>query len=169
MKASDFAFVEPHERFERGWNRLQQGIEVGVAVIVCAGLAGVFGGGPLSTYTGRFHSVPVGITYQRLLRRTVQTRLVLRLVGPVGRPAPGGGVVEVRLPTAFTDHFDVVSTSPRSLTMRAEVDGVTYAFALGPAREGEIVFNAKPRSSGLIDATITVDGAGEVLRQFVYP
>ena len=169
MKASDFAFIEPHERFERGWNRLQQGIEIGVAVVVCAGLAGLFGSGPVSSYSGRFQSIPVRLTYERLLRRTVQSEVVLNIDGPIGKPTLGGSVVEVTLPTVFTHHFDVVSTSPRSLTMRADAEGVTYTFELGPAHKGEIIFTAKPRSPGLVDASIIVDGARQPLRQFVYP
>ena len=169
MKPTDFAFVEPHERFERGWNRLQLCTEIGVTIIVCAGLVGVFGSGPISSFRGRFKGIPVTLTYERLLRRTVQSEIVLAIDGPLGRPTAEGSVVDVTLPSAFTHLFDVVTTSPRSLTMRADADGVTYAFALGPARRGEIVFAAKPRSSGFIDATVTVDGTKAALRQFVFP
>ena len=178
MKPSDFAFVEPHERFERGWNRLQQSIEVGVAVIVAAGLVGVFGSGPISSVSGRFPGVPVTMTYERLMRRTVQSKVVFAIHGPVGRAATGvsetnaadgGSIVDVTLPNAFTHHFEVVSTSPRSVLMRADAAGVTYVFALGPAHEGEIVFSVKPQSSGLGDASVAVAGHGEALRQFVFP
>ena len=160
----EFADVAPHQGFESGWNRLQTAVEILVAVIVGAGLLGLLGTGPLSSARATLRGEPATITYQRILRRTVQAQMVIDLT----RPVPTG-TLEFELPNSFLDQVDVVSTSPRSSAMRAEADGITYVFDLGAARTGRIIFSVKPESFGLMNSTIRVLGTQTVLRQFVFP
>jgi hypothetical protein len=164
MSDVDFADVTPHQRFERGWNRLQTIIEIIVALIVFAGLLGLFGDGPLSTARTRFKDQPITIDYDRMLRRTVQSEMTIALTRPIASPT-----LTIELPNSFLRGMDIVSTSPRSSAMRAETDGVSYVFDLGDAREGEIILSMKPRLFGPLRSTIKALGSDITLDQFVFP
>ena len=159
-----FADLDPSERFESGWNRLQTGVEVMVGLIVLAGLAGLLGNGPLSPRVETFGSMPLQMTYQRVLRRTAPSQIEIRTTAPLPDDQ-----LEVELPNALATDMDVVATSPRSAAMRAERDGIVYTFALGVSRQGTITFTVKPRSAGLVRSVVKSGAAEAMLRQVVLP
>ena len=164
MAEPRFADLQSSQPFERGWNGLQTVVEILVCVIVLAALAGLLGTGPLSSRMVRFDKVPITMTYERIQRRTVQSEMQLKTTAPLV-----GDTLEVEIPNQLTEDIDIVSTSPRSTSMRAEADGIVYVFALGTTRLGTITFSIKPRKPGFIDSIVKA-GAGEAqLRQTVLP
>ena len=164
MAEQRFADLKSSQRFERGWNGLQTLVEILVCVVVFAALAGLFGTGPLSSRMVRFDKAPLTMSYERIQRRTVQSEIQLVTTAPLGSDS-----LEVEIPNQLTKDIDIVSTSPRSVSMRAEAGGIVYVFALGTARLGTITFSIKPRKPGLIDSVVKA-GAGEAqLRQIVLP
>ena len=164
MSEPDFADVLPHQRFERGWNRLQNSIEILVAVIVVAGFLGLFGTGPLSSTETTVEERPITIKYDRILRRTLQSELTLVVTSPIA-----DRVLEIEIPNSFLQDIDIASTSPRSSAMRTERDGVVYAFDIGTTRAGQIVFSLKPRTTGFMNSSLQVLGTTVSLRQLVLP
>jgi hypothetical protein len=60
--------VEPAPAFDRNWYRVQTILQGMLALLLCAGLAGVFGGGWLSTSVVRVG--PLEVTYERLRTQT---------------------------------------------------------------------------------------------------
>ncbi len=159
-----FADVDPNQRFETGWNRLQTATEALVGVIVFAGLLRSFGTGPLSSAEIDVAEQPLVVTYERIMRRTVQAQLTIKITRPVAVRQ-----VSVKLPDTFVQAMDVVNTSPRSSAMRAERDGVTYTFDLGPDGMGDLVFSTKPRSAGIMRSPIEVLGTRVPLSLLVFP
>ena len=159
-----FARVKTYPRFERGWNRLQMAIEILVALIVLSGLLGLFGTGPLSSATATGPNAGVGIDYERILRRTVETEMKIGFGKPVLGPR-----LNVLLPHAFLADMSVVSTSPRAAAMLMEKNGVTYVFEVGASGLGVITLSLKPKGVGLITSPFVVQGEPIVLHQFIFP
>lgn len=162
MDDGPFAQVKTNPRFELGWNRLQTAIEIFVGLVVAAGLLGLFGTGLISATKV---AAPGGITirYDRILRRTVQTEATIDFA------RSGGDQLTVEIPSSFVREMDIVSTSPRSATMKVTSDGVAYVFDTGNAPRGEITLSMKPRSFGLFDSRFRVGGTAVALRQLVWP
>ena len=159
-----FAAVKTYPRFELGWNRLQALTEVVVAIVVAAGLLGLFGTGPLSSATAEGANKAIGITYERILRRTVQTELRIALHRPTAGPT-----VEVLMPDAFLNDMSIASSSPRASAMRVAPHGITYVFDVGPEGTGHITFDLKPKGYGAITSPFVVAGEPIVLHQFIFP
>jgi hypothetical protein len=164
MSELDFADVSPHQRYERGWNRLQIIIETFVAIVVVAGVLGLFGTGPLSSTATTVAGLPITIKYDRILRRTLQSQFILDITQPIPDRA-----LEIELPNAFLQDVDIVSTSPRSSAMRTERDGIVYVFDVGATRQGQVVFSLKPRAAGFMNSSMQVLGSAVSVRQFVFP
>lgn len=159
-----FAKVKTYPGFESGWNRLQTITEIVVAFIVAAGLIGLFGTGPLSSAKAQGPNGDFGISYERILRRTVESKLKISLIKPVTGPT-----VEVLLPDAFLNDMTIASASPRASAMRLDPRGITYVFDVGPAGTGQITFDLKPKGYGPIASPFVVAGEPIVLHQFIFP
>ena len=164
MNEPPFALVKTNPRFELGWNRLQGIVEIGVAIVVAAGLLGLFGTGPLSSGTVQVPGRSIRIDYQRILRKSVQTDITIALTRPVEGPQ-----FSLELPATFLRDMDIVTTSPRSSAMRADADGVTYVFDLGATRMGEITLSMKPKGFGLVSSPFVANGTRVALQQFIFP
>lgn len=162
MPVEPFATVKTYPRFERGWNRLQVATEIVVALIVVAGLLGLFGTGPLSSGTQTRPSF--GIRYERIVRRTLQTQVIISLTKPARSPT-----FEVLMPNTFLADMSIASASPRASAMRVEPEGIAYVFDLGTAGTGEISFDLKPKGYGAVTSPFVVGGEPVVLHQFIFP
>ena len=127
-------------------------------------LSSLLGNGPLSPRVETFGSMPLQMTYQRVLRRTAPSQIEIRTTAPLPDDQ-----LEVELPNALATDMDVVATSPRAAALRAERDGLVYTFALGASRQGTITFTVKPRSAGLVRSVVKSGAAEGMLRQVVLP
>ena len=164
MSEPRFADLHSSQTFERGWNGLQSVIEIFVVLVVLAGLLGLLGTGPLSSQKVQFDKLPLTMSYERIVRRTVQSELQIKTTAPLP-----GEALEIEIPNQLTEMIDVVSTSPRSIRMRAEPDGIVYVFELGAARLGTITFSIKPRKAGLINSVVRSGAAKASLGELVLP
>jgi hypothetical protein len=71
-------------------------IETFVALVIFAGLLGVFGPGQLSSAQATAPEVPITIKYDRILRRTLQSQLILDITQPIPDRH-----LEIELPNVF--------------------------------------------------------------------
>lgn len=119
--------VETAPSFDRNWYRVQTGLQFLLTLIVLAGLAGLFGGGWLSSKVvsvGRFK-----ITYDRFARKTVPLRIVVRTVA-----ASSEGSLDLTLGTDLTDKVAIIRTIPTAVSSKETDDGTEFIFASGNAR-----------------------------------
>ena len=164
MTEAPYAQVKTNPTFEKGWNRLQVAIEIATTAIVVAALLGLLGTGPLSRTSTGVAGRPIDIVYDRILRRTLASDMVIDL-----REATGRSKAEIEMPTALLDVMDIVTTSPRASSMRSEADGIVYAFDLGAAETGRITISMKPKAFGLVTSDFVVGGTRIALRQLILP
>lgn len=73
MRITSGTDVETAPQFERSWSIAQRALQVGLLVFLIAGIAGVFGGGWLSTTTVAVG--PFDVTYERFVRKSVPFRI----------------------------------------------------------------------------------------------
>lgn len=161
---AEFADVTPHRQFEYRWNQLQAAIEMTVAVIVLLALTGLLGTGPLSSASSSAHGDALVVSYDRFMRRTVQSKVVFRL----NRPA-SGTTLTILVPNSFLDRASVQGMEPRAITERADQDGISYSFDLGSMRKGRVAIDVKPSSPAYYAATFRVDGTPVTIRQIIWP
>lgn len=156
--------IEPNTGFEAWWSRAQTILQGLIALIVVAGLAGLFGQGWLSKVTQAFPSAPLEVTYERLLRANAPTEMTIAVTRPLAEET-----LRVELGSDLLDHASIGSTQPRAVSVDATPHGVTYTFRLGPERQGTILFKMAPRVVGPIQAKLSAQGADLTLPLFIYP
>lgn len=125
-------------QFERiGW---------GVIVLAIAGgLAGAFGGGPLSSASVLSADGRVGVHLDRVIRYNAPSTLVVRLA-PDG---VGDTITIVSLDTAYLRAVDVIRVAPEPIRVRASPDRVEYHMLRpDPAREMTITFAIQAGTRG---------------------
>ncbi|GJE15169.1 hypothetical protein [Methylobacterium longum] len=162
-EASDIE-VEANQSFEVVWSRVQLVLQWLIGIIVCAGLLGVFGDGWLSTTTRAFPSVPLSITYQRLLRANAPSDLTLAITGRLP-----GEALELSVGSELLDRGSIGSTQPGAADVSTTAQGVTYRFRLGPDHAGHVMLKLSLRQPGPVDMVLTANGERLALPLFVYP
>ncbi|WP_264048272.1 hypothetical protein [Methylobacterium flocculans] len=156
--------IEPNTGFEAWWSRAQTILQSLVALIVVAGLAGLFGQGWLSKATGTFPNTPLAVTYERLLRANAPTEMIVAVTRPLTED-----ILRVELGSDLLDHASIGSTQPRAVSVDATPHGVTYTFRLGPERQGKVMFKLAPRIVGSVQAKLSAHGEDLMLPLFIYP
>ncbi|MBB2965205.1 hypothetical protein [Methylobacterium sp. R2-1] len=156
--------IEPNRRFEAKWGRAQAVLQGIVGLIVLAGLLGIFGDGWLSTTSRSFTSVPLSVTYQRLLRANAPSEIIIRASAPL--PAE---TLEIGVGSSLLDDASITTTEPGAKDVAATPEGITYRFVLGRERTGTIKLRLAPRLPGRTTAVLSVAGEDLSLPLFIYP
>lgn len=153
--------------FERRWWRLQRISWVILSLLLLAGVAGLFGHGPLSRATVHPLGSALEVRYDRLARRETPSLLELR----VETSALVSGRVRIRLNRELVDRMQLKQIVPTPLSSEPLADGARFIFQTDPSRDAAfIVFSENPTTPGLVDAEVTIEGEQPVrFRQFVYP
>lgn len=154
--------IETAPAFDRNWYRVRAALQVLLALFVLAGLAGLFGGGWLSSSIVRIG--PIEVTYDRFARKTVPFRIVARSVDqlPVGR-------VSMTLGRTLTEKAAIIRTIPTAASSKETPDGTAFAFTSDDARP-EVTILIQPDRFGVFEWKLKIDGAGETsLFQIIYP
>lgn len=121
LRAPESIKVETAPSFDRAWYRVQNAVKVLLTVIILAGLAGLFGGGFLSSTVVKVG--PFEVTYERFARKTVPFRISVRAFnGSVSGP------LRLTLDTPLPDKAAIIRTTPTASASRETKDGTEFVF-----------------------------------------
>jgi hypothetical protein len=154
--------IDDAPRFEDGWSRAKAVLVGLLALFVLAGLAGVFGRGPLSMTSAAFASGRM--EWERFARRQTAGPIIVRF-----ETRSRANPAEVTLDRALLDRLTVAATHPTAQTRRASAMGETFAFALGEDRRGVVTFEVEPSRMGLVRGAVRVEGETIPVRMMVWP
>ncbi|MCC7023564.1 MAG: hypothetical protein IT338_12105 [Thermomicrobiales bacterium] len=156
----DLDFTRRQWRIQRiGW--------VAFLLILVFGLAGGFGGGPLSHTTATAGALT--LDYQRFARQRGPTSLEFRIAPAAAMP--GDDQVAVWIATDFLDAIDLEGIEPDPAESLAGADRVVYHFALAdPSRPAQITFAYQPATVGMVSIHAGIVGRDELaVGQFTWP
>jgi hypothetical protein len=130
-------------------------------VVLAVASLGVLGGGPLADAEASGDGV--GIRYQRFVRRSMGTEVVVRA------ETRGAPVVELELGGAYFRDADVELVWPRPMREAWSGSGVRLDVACGDQRVCEVRVKVKPRGAGRRDGVVRVNGQAVEFTVMVYP
>jgi hypothetical protein len=156
--------IEANPGFESKWSHAQTVLQALIGLVVLVGLIGAFGQGWLSKVTQTFPTLPLSVTYERLLRANAPTEMKVAVTQPLPSET-----LRVDLGADLLDHASISSTQPRAESVDATPNGVTYTFRLGPERQGTVLFKLAPRRVGRVEAELSTQGEHLLLPLFIYP
>lgn len=146
-------------RFERvGWGA--------IAVVLAAGLAGLFGGDALASAS--VSSVDGGAIahYERIVRHGALSRVELRLAPA----ATGDSTVVVSIDEEYLRDMDLQRVAPAPLRVRASSGRVEFhLLRLDPAQPMTVVLSLQPGAAGSRRAALRTNHGVLDLRQLVLP
>lgn len=131
-----------------------------LALFVAAGLAGLFGGGPLSSASTAAPGGALRIEYERFIRRGALTRIAVHL--DTAAPA----VQELRLSREYFDSVRIQQVTPAPRTTHVGPGDVTMTF--DGAGESTIVIDLEPLSTGTHQAVIAAANGAATFTQYAY-
>jgi hypothetical protein len=163
QRARELAEFEGEEAFHRREWLFQRVAWTLLALFIAAGLAGVFGSGPLSAQI----LVAEGGTLEidRFVRRRASKEWKIR----PSQKAAHGSHYEVRVSASFLEGYEISTIVPEPTSMVASGGDVKFIFDASAA-SGPIVFHAEPERIGFSTGTFVLSGSEPVrVRQFIYP
>jgi hypothetical protein len=146
-------------RFERvGW--------IALAVVLVAGIAGMFGDGFVADASSRSADGAAVLSYERIIRQDAPTELQLHLAAA----SVADSVVVVSIAEAYLAAMDVQRVVPEPVLVRASSGRVEYHLRrLDPSRTMRVRFTVRAAAMGARDAVLAVDGRTLRFRQLVLP
>lgn len=147
-------------RFERvGWSA--------IALLLAAGLAGLFGDGMLAAATVASDDGSTVVQFERIVRHGAPTQIQLQLA-----PSSAGTdtLIVLSLDDRYLDAVDVSRITPEPIRVRALAGGVEYQLLRGaPTERMTITLAVQPRAPGVRRAGLGTSHGTILLRQFVLP
>jgi hypothetical protein len=159
-KRDDDLTIDRPERFLRHERAIQKIGVVVLTLFAVAGLAGVFGNGPLAKAS--VTSGGATVRFERFARQTFRTELDISVDG-VNAPT-----VAVTLPRTFLDRVDMLDLRPPDALKRMDSGVATFEV---PAHNGSasLVLHYEPKTYGVLEADVSVGGAQPArVRQIVF-
>src|SRR4051812_23546923 len=154
QRVGDLEIEQDHD-FQRRYWRLQRGAWVGLALVLLAGILGLFGSGPLAHATIGAPGAPLRLEYDRFGRIEAPSTLTA-LVRPSTR-RPGEAILH--LDRGFTDNFQIERVQPMPERAEAGPDHSVYAFRVtGPGEPVRVTFRLRPEQIGPRSGRMRVDG-----------
>lgn len=159
-KRDDDLTIERPERFLQRERAVQT---IGVAMLTLfaiAGLAGLFGNGPLAKAS--VTSGGATVRFERFARQTFRTELDISVAG-VNAPT-----VAITMPRTFVDRVDMLDLRPPDTLTRMDGDVATFEV---PSHNGSasLVLHYEPKSFGVLEADVSVGGAQPArVRQIIF-
>ena len=151
---------------ERSW-RWEMAGQIAVVLLILAGLAGLFGGGPLSEQRLTAASGGLRADYPRWVRNHSAFNLQLQ----VAPRAVKNGRVEIWIGQSLLQALQIESVSPEPEAVELGQDRLIYRFRVAdPGELAPIVFHAKANGVGSRQGRLGLL-AGETLqlRTFIHP
>jgi hypothetical protein len=161
---ADSVDVGYDDRFERTWWRVQRATFVVLALFVAAGIAGLFGRGPLSKKTVQTEGLK--IQYERFAR--FRTSAVMRI--SVDRALAQNGRVNLFVSQAVVDTLSISQTTPSPVATAITGDGEVFTFDVADGSPLLFKFSQEPSTFGIVSGRIGVPAAAQLdIKQIVYP
>lgn len=150
----------------RDWRAQRIGRLVLMAIVMAA-LAGVFGGGMLSSASVQSSDGQIRVHYERIARHAASQRLQVH----IGPRVPGDSAVDLWIDQEFMHGLTVGEISPQPVQTRAGDQRLIYRFHLAdPSRAADVVFQIEADELWSRRGAIgIVNGASVRFRQFVLP
>jgi hypothetical protein len=162
-------------RFERREWIVQRVAWAGMALILVAALAGVFGDGPLSRVVARSPSGRAVLHYQRFIRNHAPADLRITISGAM---VERSGRASVLLSREYFGSMRLKAVTPQPAETQITPRGFVYAFLL-PSRAdpADIVFHFDVERVGPVSGLVSLWRVGEApepadtiaFEQFAYP
>jgi hypothetical protein len=139
----------------------------GMALIVLAGLAGLFGSGPLARTTLLDDQRLVRLEYDRFGRYEGELLLRLELMPEVTKSTD----FTVWVDRSYWTKHAIEQITPPPVTAGIGVDGFLYTFRVDASHvPATIIFHLRPEYLGSLDGHIHVnDGSSIRFHQFIFP
>jgi hypothetical protein len=160
--------------FETRWRHLELVSHAGMAVVVAAALAGLFGQGPLSHRTHQTEDGRLAVDFEPIARYGTSTQITLHLssdtpgIGVQGAGAPS--TAHVVLDSALIEPMGLQQVIPLPARSGAVAGGIEFVFNVpeGKAR-AEVRFVTKPNTVGPVRLDVSQGNAHLSWTQFVLP
>jgi hypothetical protein len=147
------------QNFERKWVHLERAVWVAFALLLAAGILGVFGRGVLGWRTQE--SAGMKVRYERMAR--LKTPTITRVTVPTSQ----NGTVQFSMTGPCLQAMKISSVTPRPASEQIVPDGVQFTFA---GRNGDVEIAQEPGKSGSTHCQLTpANGSPINISQFVLP
>jgi hypothetical protein len=157
---SDALAMDQPAEFLRRERLAQQVGVVLLTIFVVAGLAGLFGNGPLAE--AEVTAGAVTVRFERFARQSYRTHVEISVTGIEA------ATVHVTVPRAFLDNVDVLEVRPPDTLKRLEREVAIFEL---PSNAGAatLVLHYEAKSYGVLEADVAVNGQPPAhLRQIVF-
>jgi hypothetical protein len=145
----------------RSWTAQRVGW-VALALVIVAGLMGLFGSGPVSN-TSAGSRETVWVEYERFVRYQAPTTLRIRT-------RPQNDAAHVNVSREYLEKVKVEKILPEPARVSAGNGFVTYRFDVSGPGEFSVKFDLITQALGELPGTVAAnDKSGVSFRQFVYP
>ncbi len=139
--------------FEHGWRKAELAGRTVMLLAVCATLAGLLGGGPVSIWTRHAKAGALQVEYSPVVRFGTPTGLTLRAA-----PAPGQDRVAVTLPASIVQRYGLQTVFPQPLEWAAGDAGIRMVFAMLPGAPAAMIqVGGMPSSGGVMRLSAQLD------------
>lgn len=134
-----------------------------IALLVLAGVAGLFGSGPLSSTTRAADGLT--LEFDRFIRRGTPFKIKVSISIP-----PGSTRAELSLPRDYLGSLRVSSILPVPIQVVSGLERTKFLFAVDPASDLMVVdIHAEPTEAGVLKAELIGDGARLEFTQLIWP
>jgi hypothetical protein len=159
-KARELAEFQAEERIHRREWLAQRIAWVLLILIILAGLAGLFGSGPLSKRSIATASGTIEV--DRFARRRASDEWLIRAIQDDSQLA-------LRISASFLERYEIRAIVPEPASARVDGSDVVFVFDAAAAR-GTVAFHVEPEAIGLSEGSFVLNDSEPLLiRQFVYP
>ena len=156
--------VEEDMGFQRRMWTVQRAAWIGIGVLLCLALTGLFGQGGWSRATASTAENALAVEYERFQRITRLARFDIRIAASESQE------VTLRLSRLFQQGYEVTSIQPRPLRSSAGPENLEFVFARPLSGDLVATIWAQPRQFGIIDLEASGDRGGPLpFRIIVYP
>jgi hypothetical protein len=156
--------IEEDMRFQRRSWAVERAGWIGIGVLVCLALTGLFGQGLWSKATASAGDNTLAVEYERFQRITRLARFEFRLAPTESQDTT------LRLSRPFQRSYEVTQIQPRPLRSSAGPETSEFVFARPGSGDLVAIIWAYPRRSGIVDLQASGERGGPLaFRIIVYP
>jgi len=137
---------------------------IALALVLVAGILGVFGSGPLSSTRAGGAAAGLFVEYERFARFGAVTRI------NIVADSSTSGTATLAVAGDVIDSLALDAVHPRPVEQRSTQTGANWVFRADPGGPLRIALNARPTRPGLLRSSFAIDARPPVpILQVVYP
>jgi hypothetical protein len=155
--------IEDDLTYHRRWWRMERVVLVGMLFLLAAGLAGMFGRGPLSRATAS-NGGTLSCEYERFARQFAPTELRCDILD-----SQMGTLLELRVGRAYYDSVRVDQIAPTPEEEEVTADHVAYRFKVNSRQPWRVTFFITPQRPGSLPVSLRHCDDALNFRQRVFP